>query len=469
MMRKHKPQNPNAGQSLGASFRDPAGFMFKDSRGRLLRQINPVGQADFDLFVSSGLYDALTKDGSIVSHKPVKLAEASTTEASAVIKPEQLAYISYPFEWSFSQLQDAARLTLAIQRQALRRGMSLKDASAYNIQFRAGKPIFIDSLSFEKYEPGKAWSAYRQFCQHFLAPLALMTYTDVSLSQLLRVHLDGIPLELASKLLSRRAKLKPGLAMHVVMHGKAQKSKAREHRAPARAVSQRSLEAIIDSLERTVTKLKPPKSASEWGDYYDKTNYTTDAADQKAKLITKLIKPLSVGTALDLGGNNGRYSRVLHDLNIFTVCTDIDPNAVEANYRYMKHHDETKMLPLVVDLTNPGGALGWQNDEREPIHVRLQADVVMALALVHHLAISGNLPFDHIARYFRNFGPYLLIEFVPKDDSQVKKLLSTRKDIFPDYTEIGFKQVFENYYTLLKEQQITGTKRTLYLFKRTTD
>lgn len=464
-MRKSSPQEIVT-QSLGASFRDPAGFVFRNTKGELLRQVNLVGQADYELTLSSGLYDVLTKKQLLVSHKSVSLAQAVSPQAVAVIRPEPIPFISYSFEWSFSQLQDAALLTLRIQQLALKHGMSLKDASAYNVQFHGSKPIFIDTLSFEKYEPGKAWQAYRQFCQHFLAPLALMAYTDLSLSQLLRVHLDGIPLELATKLLPGRAKFKPGFAMHIVLHGRAQKAKATEHKAPTQTVRQASLEAIVDSLERTVKKLKPRKAATEWGDYYDKTNYTANAADKKARAITKLIQPLRVRTVLDLGGNNGRYSRVLNELGIFTVCSDIDPNAVEANYRFTRQNKENLMLPLLVDLTNPGGALGWANAEREPVHERLQSDVVMALALIHHLAISNNLPFSHIAEYFKKLGIYLVLEFVPKEDSQVQKLLSTRKDIFPEYNETSLKRAFSEHYQLVKEEKIAGTKRTLYLFKR---
>ncbi len=465
-MRKPSTKPVAEHSAVGASFRDPAGFIFKNSSGEMCRQINPVGQADFDLFLDSGLYGSLLADRLIVSQQVMDLSAACTKEASSVIKPQQIPYISYPFEWSFSQLQDAAQLTLMIQKKALQYAMTLKDASAYNVQFSGGKPIFIDTLSFEKYQPGQPWQAYRQFCQHFLAPLALMAYTDVRLSQLLRVHLDGVPLGLATKLLPHRTKFKPGLAMHLVLHGKAQKTKSSQHTGHVKSVKQSSLEAILGSLERSVKSLKPRKSNTEWGDYYDKTNYTAGAADQKATLIIKLIKPLKAKTTLDLGGNNGRYSRVLHKLGIFTVCTDIDPNAVEANYRYQRYHNEEKMLPLMIDLTNPGGALGWHNEERQPIQVRLQTDVVMALALIHHLAISNNLPLEHIARYFRQFGPYLLVEFVPKADSQVQKLLATRQDIFPDYHEAGFKRAFAAHYQLVQEHKIADTKRTLYLYKR---
>lgn len=452
-----------------SSFRDPAGQVFRDPRGRVYRQINQAGAADFDLLLDSGLYDVLTQRRFMVSHKLVRgetRQKLMATEAHQLIRPQKIPFVSYPFEWSFSQLRDAAQLTLRIQLAALEHGMTLKDASAYNVQFLDGKPIFIDTLSFEKYQPGSPWQAYRQFCQHFLAPLSLMAYTDQNLSQLLRVHLDGVPLELAAKLLPARARLRMGVLLHIVWHARSQRAKASEHKASTVSVRQRNLKAILLDLEHTIAKLQPRVQTTEWADYYDNTNYSSTATDAKAKLIKEMLKTIKPKSAVDLGGNNGRYSRLLSKQNIPVVCTDIDPNAVEANYRGSKKAKDTNMLPLLVDLTNPGGALGWQNSERQPVHERLQTDLVMALALVHHLAISNNLPFEMIAQYFSQFGPWLVIEFVPKSDSQVQKLLATRKDVFPNYHEDAFKDAFGVSYRLVEKSKIRGTKRTLYLFKR---
>lgn len=438
--------------------------MFRDEKGTLLRHINEAGASSYKILMKSGLYAALVGEQLLVSHKEV--SNPKLAAAHAIIKPTPVPFISHPFEWSFSQLKDAALLTLRIQKLALAHGASLKDASAYNVQFTEGKPIFIDTLSFEAYKTGEPWVAYRQFCQHFLAPLALMAYTDLRLSQLLRIHLDGIPLDLAVKLLPRRARIKPGLAMHLVLHARAQKRKEAAASRPTQTVARRNLEAILENLTNVIAGLRQRRSATEWGDYYQNTNYSAEATDKKAALVAKLIKPLKANTALDMGGNDGRYSRVLTSIGLEAICADADPNAVEANYRQVRASHETTMLPLVVDLTNPGGALGWQNEEREPLPARLQVDVVMALAIVHHLAISNNLPLERIARYFAQFGPHLLIEFVPKNDSQVQKLLATRKDIFPDYTLDALKTAFHSHYTLKQEAPISGTKRTLLLFKR---
>jgi ribosomal protein L11 methylase PrmA len=254
--------------------------------------------------------------------------------------------------------------------------------------------------------------------------------------------------------------------MHIVLHSKAQKSKASVGQKPTTKVSQQNLDAILSNLHSSAKKLKPKLSKTEWGQYYENTNYTLHSADKKSQIITDFCKGLKLKKAIDFGGNNGRYSLVLTSLGINTICNDIDINAVESNYKHVRSKKEVLILPLLVDLTNPGGGIGWANDERPSIDQRFKVDMSMALALIHHLAISNNLPFVKIAQYFAKFSPYLIIEFVPKEDSQVQILLATRKDIFDSYDEAGFKKAFGVYYDLIKEQKIAGTKRTLYLFKR---
>jgi len=452
------------GKLVKGSFRDPAGYMYRDAKGVLLRRITPLGMADFEAVQASGLYEELTDAGLLVSHRMA----GKPGKAGAVLQPEEIAIISYPFEWSFSMLKDAALATLEIQRRALARNISLKDASAYNIQFAGGKPVLIDTLSFEPYEAGKPWVAYGQFCRHFLAPLTLMAHVDIRLSQLLREYIDGVPLDLAAKLLPRRARLRPNLFMHIVMHAKAQDSKGGQHKSTGSSVAKRNLLAIIDSLERTVRGLSPKASRTEWADYYrGNTNYSDAAAKKKRALVKKFAAEIpDLKIAIDLGGNDGNYSRVFSERGALTVCADIDPFAVEANYRRVRDAKETHLLPLLVDLTNPGGALGWANEERTPIDTRARADAVMALALIHHLAISNNVPLGMIAEYFGRFAPFLIVEFVPKQDSQVQKLLATRKDVFPDYTETGFEQAFGEHFEMVKRGPIAGSERSLYLFKR---
>ena len=456
-------------EKVSGSFRDPSGFMFKHD-GKLYRQVNQKYQEEYDLLMSSGLYDQLNKSRTLVAHKEVELTLAPRPEiAYKVIQPEIIDFISYPYEWCFNQLKDAAILTLAIARRALEFGMSLKDASAYNIQFQQGRPIFIDTLSFEKYEEGTPWVAYRQFCQHFLAPLALMAKSDVRLGQMLRLHIDGIPLDLASKLLPASTRMNMGLSTHIHIHAKSQQRYAdkevSQEEVKAR-MSKTSMLGLLDSLLSTVKGLKVETIQTEWTDYYQDNNYTQSSFEAKHQLVRTFIEKVQPKQVWDLGGNTGEFSRVASDLQIPTVCFDIDPGAVQQNYDLVKQNKEKFMLPLRMDLTNPSPDLGWHNAERESMQARGPVDLVMALALIHHLAISNNVPLVDVADYFADLGEYLIIEFVPKSDLQVKRLLASRLDIFPDYTLEGFKEAFTKSYVLLDEKPVQGSERTLFLMKR---
>ena len=456
-------------EKVSGSFRDPSGFMFRHE-GILYRQVNLHYRQEYDLLMASGLYEQLTKSRALIPHTEESTDLAPVPEnAYKVIRPQTVGFISYPYEWSFDQLKDAAILTLAIARRALEYGMALKDASAYNVQFHEGRPIFIDTLSFEKYEEGLPWVAYRQFCQHFLAPLALMASKDVRLLQLLRVNIDGIPLDLASSLLPTSTRLNLGLSSHIHLHASSQKKYADKEVSQAEVkgkFSRGAMETLIESLLSTVRALKVKEINTEWADYYQANNYTEASFEAKRAVVKDFISKVAPQTVWDLGGNTGEFSRAASELGIPTVSMDIDPGAVQQNYQLVKKNKEKNMLPLVMDLTNPSPALGWRNQERQSLRERGEASLIMALALIHHLAIANNVPLRDVADFFADLGPYLVIEFVPKEDSQVARLLASRLDIFPNYTLEGFKQAFQARYTILEEHPVEGLKRTLLLMRR---
>ncbi|MFQ5646449.1 MAG: class I SAM-dependent methyltransferase [bacterium] len=450
-------------ETVPGSFRDPSGFLFFQD-GCLYRQVNKVYREDYDLLISSGLYDTLVKSGLLVAHEEVDLP--GSEPACKILKPELIPFISYPYEWCFSQLKAAALTTLRIQKTSLSMEMSLKDSSAYNIQFLQGRPVLIDTLSFERYREGTAWVAYKQFCQHFLAPLALMSYTDIRLNQLSRVFIDGVPLDLASALLPSGTKYKFSLLSHIHLHAKSQKrygdkDKNKEIKNPG--ISKTALLGIIDSLESAVGKLKWKSRGTEWGDYYDKTNYSPDSFEFKKKLVERFLEKSSPKTVWDLGANTGVFSRLASDKGRETVSFDVDPAAVELNYLESVKNKDTGILPLLLDLTNPSPGIGWEHKERMSLLERGPVDAVMALALIHHLAISNNLPLEKIAGFFHEICRYLIIEFVPKSDSQVQKLLTNREDIFPDYTRENFEKVFSEFFAIENSEEIKDSDRVLYL------
>ena len=386
--------------------------------------------------------------------------------ALSVIRPELIRFVSYPYEWCFSQLQDAALTTLKIQKLALEFGMSLKDASAYNIQFHSGRPILIDTLSFEKLPQGKPWIAYRQYCQHFLAPLLLMAYKDIRLSQFLKVYIDGIPLDFASRTLPWFTRFIPSIFLHVHMHALSQKHYAsKQADIRARKISRNALIGIIDSLSKATTRIKIRLKKSEWGESYRDTNYSPEAFADKQELVRRFIQLVKPKQVWDLGANTGVFSRIASKTGIPVIAFDVDAMAVERNYRECLANKKNNILPLLLDLTNPSPGIGWENRERKAWIDRGPADMLISLALIHHLAISNNVPFERIAALFKRLCHSLIIEFIPKRDSQVQRLLATREDIFNSYTQPVFEKEFGRHFSILALEKIKDSERTLYLMK----
>ncbi|MEI7740999.1 MAG: class I SAM-dependent methyltransferase [bacterium] len=444
-----------------ASFRDPAGFVFTED-GVLRRQISFTYKLHYEKLVSSGLLKKLTDNGFLISHEE----EVAPANVYKLIKPKKIDFISYPYEWCFSQLKDAALLTLEIQKFALNCGMTLKDASAYNIQFQNGKPILIDTLSFEIYEEGKPWIAYRQFCEHFLAPLALMSKTDARLNQLLKVFLDGVPLPLTSRILPFSSYFNLSLLANIHLHAWFQNkhsSSAPKH-DDIRMSKDRIL-SVVESLKMGIQGLTWAPKGTEWGEYYSDTNYDSVAMNSKLEAVELMISELKPHSVWDLGANTGEFSELASRKGIDTVAFDIDSAAIEKAYLKARALGEKSLLPLVLDLTNPSPSIGWANEERMSLFERGPVDLVLALALVHHLRISNNIPFRMMAEYFSRLTSNLVIEFIPAEDSKVQILGRTR--IIPtDYNQNAFEAEFCEYFTIEKRVAVKNSLRWIYLMRK---
>ena len=454
---------------VAASFRDPSGVVYW-REGMLLRQVNLMYKDDYDHLMRSGLYNRLVETGRLIPHQEASLELANSPSAYKVIRPDVIPFISYPYEWCFSQLKDAAMLICEIQESAMEFGMSLKDSSAYNIQFVQGRPIMIDTLSFERYEEGKPWVAYRQFCQHFLAPLALMSYTYIQPSQLLKVFIDGVPLNLAAKLLPASSFFHLSLLFHVHLHAWGQQHFARTGSDPGfrtRKLNRQAVLRLVDHLKMAIHQLRWT-AKTEWINYYETTGYTDVALEQKKQLVAKWVREINPSYIWDLGANTGLFSRVASESapDSLVIAWDVDPGCVEIHYQHVVHDGKKCLLPLVVDLTNPSPALGWENSERMSLLERGPADVVLALALIHHLTIANNVPLERVAAFFARLGRWLIVEFIPKSDPQVRRLLSTRKDIFPDYTRSGFEAAFQKFFRLQYAELVPDSERILFLMEK---
>ena len=454
-----------------SSYRDPSGFIFtKDNI--IFRAINNIYKENYIYFMESGLYKELCSKNYIIPHEETEELNNIISDENIfkIIKPKKIPFITYPYEWCFSQLKDAAILTLKIQKIALKYNMILKDASAYNIQFLDGKPIFIDTLSFEMYNGDSTWIAFNQFTKHFIVPLILMSYKDIRLNQLLISNIDGIPVDLANNILPISSKLNPFVFMNIKMQTKFQKKyENKDQNVVENKDINNNKDKLINLniyLQDNLNKLKLKLKNTEWGEYYSDTNYDDISFQHKKTIVEDFINISNPTSLWDFGANNGLFTRIASNKNINSLAFDIDPLACEFNYNQIKENNEKNILPVLFDLTNPSPSIGWANEERDSISYRDKPNIIMALALIHHLAISNNLNFDKIANYFSSLSKKLIIEFVPKEDSQVQKLLLTRKDIYEEYNIEHFETSFSKYYKIINKKNINNSKRTIYLMEK---
>jgi len=448
-----------------SSYRDPSGFIFTHE-GVLYRQINKCFAKNFEIFINSGLHDHLIKEEMLIADSIINENLTGSGDWHLTLKPQLIPFISYSYEWSFDMLKDAALLTLKLAKEAMKFGMLLKDATPLNIQFYKGKPIFIDSLSFEAYDETKPWIAYRQFCETFLAPLALMHYLQTPLQPMLLAYPDGIPLSVAAKLLPWKSKLNLNVNLHVHLQTKiAAKADNTNKSSKEFKFSASKLKNILSSLESSIQYFQLNASSGSWSGYYNEAEQREDYLDEKKAIISQWLSSLQLKTAIDVGANEGFFSKLLNDQNIEVLSADSDHFSINNLYKQIKKEDIENIMPLIIDFANPSPAIGVNNTERNPFLERVNVDLVIALAVIHHLAIGRNIPFAYIATLFKKFGPYLIIEFVPKEDEKIQLMLQHKKDIYNWYTEENFLKEFAAFYHVAASEVIGQSKRKLFLMQ----
>lgn len=461
--------NTSVPRSHPSSFKDPHGYI-ESYQGKIHRILSPEYEPHYSKLNDSGLYHTLIAKEFLIQHKEVEIPSLN----NKVLLPEQLQFISYPYEWCFDQLKDAALLTLNIQETALKHGMTLKDANAYNIQFQKGKPIFIDTSSFEILDEQKPWVAYGQFCRHFLGPLALMSKVDLRMNHLFRHYIDGIPLDLVSKLIPLNSKFSLGIYLHIHLHAKSILKSAHQTSLNNRNHTKFNLNkhlGLINHLKSTVKKLGVRKQKTTWDDYYTaNNNYSGQANKAKTTFIENALTKVSeVKLAWDIGANDGRYSKIVSTKGIPVVAMDVDENAVNQHYNYLKQNP-SNILPLIIDLGNPTASKGWALQERNSILDREKPDLVLALALIHHIVFSLNVPLHKACAFFHETTKeYLIIEFVLPIDEQVIKLKRGREQIFSNYTQEQFESIFNEKFEVITQQKVEDSERILYLMQKKHD
>uniref|UniRef100_UPI004047558C hypothetical protein n=1 Tax=Algoriphagus sp. TaxID=1872435 RepID=UPI004047558C len=443
-----------------SSFRDPDSFLEFDTKF-YYRKISINYLPQYLHFKESGLKDRLILESYILPFEQLINEKPSVGFANEVLRTEKIPFVSYPYEWSFSQLKTAALLTLKINLIALEYGMILKDSSAYNIQFIGSKAIFIDIASFEIYKKDSGWIGYHQFCKHFLAPLLLSSYKDVRLTKLLLVNLDGIDLLFTRKLLPLRSFFNSGVFLHLVLNSIGIKSKINNKTVK---LKENALRSIFIHLTSTIKNLKIENKDSEWVNYYNQANYSEAGLLQKTKIIESFIERLNIKTALDIGANDGKFSILLSKKSIYTVSIDIDELAIEQNFINANKNDNANLLSLHLNFANPTPSIGWDNTERKSFFERGNFDIILALAVIHHFVITYDLTFEMIAERFSKLGNYLIIEFPFPDDEKVEIISRTKQVQFSKYNIENFKSAFEKYFNELHSEYVDANNRIIFLY-----
>jgi len=449
-----------------ASYRDPSGFVFEQD-GIYYRQVNKLYAANYDQLVKSGLYDLLVKEKKMLSHTEVEENLTGEENWYRTLLPEQLHFISYPYEWCFSQWKDAALLTLELLQTALEHDMILKDATPFNIQFVHGVPVLIDSLSFEKYDETKPWIAYHQFTECFIAPLLLASHQSAGLLSMFQLYPDGIPLRLVAGMLPFKSLLNIQVWLHIRLPNMLPPDAgSKQKKSPA--FSRQKMKHLISNLFSFVRSLSLPPVRTQWNNYYDETILSEAYLDAKKKIVEGWLQELPGRTVLDIGTNTGLFAEVAASAGKYTIAVDADTACIDKLYNRCRKQKINNLTALCSDIVNPAPAIGWQNEERAAFLERARPDIILALALVHHLVIGRNISLQQLVSFFNaHTTDFLIIEFVPLSDEKAQQLALQRDFRDRAYSEDIFEKFFSDCFAIEEKTVVPFSGRILYRMKKT--
>ena len=456
------------------SFRDPHSRVV-EADGAVLRLLSEEGLRDWSALAATNLHERLAAEGKLIGTELVEdqldLPDGLVDGAAAVLRHEVVPFVSYPYEWTFEMLKDAALLQLEVLRGSLDEGLILKDSSPYNVQWRGAQPVFIDIGSFERLREGEPWVGYRQFCMLFLYPLLLQAYKDMPFQPWLRGKLDGITPQECRDLLSTRDLFRRGVLGHVVLHARlerGQKQSSRDVKSELQRAGFKKelIVANVERLQRLVRKLEWRPGRSAWSEYRSMTHYTDADSERKADFVRAAAASREWNRVWDLGCNEGRYSRIAAEHARSVLAVDADPVVVDGLYRSLREEDNGTILPLVVDLVDPSPALGWRGTERRTLADRGAPDLTLCLALVHHVSIGGNVPVRDFLDWLRGLDTALVIEFPTPDDPLAHRLLARKRPgTHPDYQRDYFERSLGELFDVETSEELSSGTRVLYFVR----
>ena len=450
------------------SFRDPSGQVFSRD-GKIYRAIFDPGVKDFEAARDAGVYSNLIEAGLLLPHEEVAEYDLAPKGTVYCLTHPRLPMISYPWEWPFSLLKDAALIHLDAMEMLVPQGFWLRDASAFNVQYDGNRLRLIDTLSIGQRVPESPWVAYGQFCSHFLAPLAMAAYCDIRTLSLWRNYIDGYPLDLVTQIIPFWRRYRPGLFMHLTLHSRFQdvadrkENIGKEKSTKKPKVSDHGLIGLIRSLKRTVSNIVWKRSSKLWDAYCEIRTYQDEDVAKKSEYVDRMVERLQPKMVWDLGANTGEFSLIAAAYGAFVVSVDGDPACTEHLYRRLSGEGNLRgILPLTMDLANPSPGLGWNGRERLSLRDRGPVDLILALALIHHLVLRSSVPLSLIAEWLAELSHHVLVEFVPHTDPMVQKLLRNRENEHLPYDLDVFKSSFGKFFTLVDNAQLSNG-RTLFL------
>jgi hypothetical protein len=440
------------------------------------RVLSETGADDWRALAGSPLLERLTSEGSLVGTEevgPDALGEAAAgvlpEGADAVLRHERIPFVSYPYEWTFGMLQDAALLTLDLELAALEQGLTLKDATPYNVQFRGSAPVFIDVGSFERLREGEPWAGYRQFCMLFLYPLLLQAYKDIPFQPWLRGSIDGITPSEAARFFSLRDRLRRGVLTHVALHARLERRYEGRGSGEVKQDLKRAnfktelVKANVARLRKLVAKLGWKAGDTAWTSYRQECTYSDADAERKAAFVRESVAAIRPDMVWDMGCNDGAYSRIAAESADRVIAFDYDHATVEALYRSLRSDGEQRILPLVGNLADPSPGLGWRGLERRPLEDRGTPDLALALALIHHVSITANVPVAEFLDWLIELDCALVIEFPTREDPMVTRLLSGKREgSNADYELETFERLLGERFEIERTEPLPSGTRVLY-------
>lgn len=451
------------------SFRDRDGRVYHSGK-RIFRGLSTSAMDSYRQLQNKPFYQALVDSGYVIKTRELQpdenpLPDEVVSQWAGFLEHDAVPVISYPYEWTFSMLKAAASLQLHLIERAVSNGFTLKDATPYNIQFVGCKPIFIDTPSFEPLTEGEPWSGYRQFCEMFLFPLFLQAYKGCNFQPFMRAAIDGVGVQTAASLFGFRDRFRKGVMGHVWLQSKldrrfsASSENVRSNLKSA-GFNREMILVNVRKLQKLVTNLQWQATGSEWGDYSEFHNYTDDDHKRKEGFVREAIRAEKPDVVWDIGCNTGQFSRIAASECRQVVATDIDHVAVER--LYLDKNTSANILPLIQNVADPSPNWGWRNTERSDLQTRSKPDLILCLALIHHVVITANIPLAEFIDWLAGLTDKLVIEYVSRSDDKVKTLLRNKQDKYNDYSCESLEVNLQRHFKINQQQEVNNGNRTLY-------